>query len=243
MSRSTTTRGSTATADPGATRGALRLTGVRFAYPGVDGPELRPPDLTVAAGQQVVCVGPSGCGKTTLLHLCAGILAPTTGVIEVDRVVLTDLDDAARRQFRIGRVGLVFQEFELLEHLPVRENIALPFLIAPGRAPADLASRVAELADRVGIGHLLHRRPRRLSHGERQRVAICRALIGDPALVLADEPTGSLDPVSGGRVLDLLLRETTERGATLLLVTHDHGVLDRFDAVVELRTGDTGGRR
>ncbi len=190
-------------------------------------------ELAVEPGRAVACIGPSGCGKTTLLHLVAGILAPDRGSVRVDGVELVGMPAALRRRFRLRRVGLVFQEFELLEYLSVAENVLLPWSMGRGVDPA-AKERLGELAEATGIAPLLRRRPRRLSQGERQRVAICRALITAPKVLLADEPTGNLDPRTGGRVLDLLLEQAAARGAALLMVTHDHGLLGRFDAVVDL---------
>ncbi|MBK8974307.1 MAG: ABC transporter ATP-binding protein [Planctomycetes bacterium] len=222
-------------ADPAAagTPARLAIDGLRFRYPGPDGFELALDELRATAGETLVCIGPSGSGKTTLLHLLAGILAPAAGRVRIDGDDLTALGPAARRRFRLQRIGLVFQEFELLEHLTVRENVLLPYLMGLGRDAA-AADRAGELAAATGIGHLLRRRPSRISQGERQRVAICRALCTAPALVLADEPTGNLDPRSAGQVLDLLLEQATARGATVVTVTHDHAVLGRFDRVLDL---------
>ena len=190
-------------------------------------------ELVVEPGRAVACIGPSGCAKTTLLHLVAGILTPDRGSVRVDGVELVGMPAVLRRRFRLRRVGLVFQEFELLEHLSVAENVLLPWSMGSGVGAA-ARQRLAELAEATGIAALLRRRPQRLSQGERQRVAICRALITAPRVLLADEPTGNLDPRTGGRVLDLLLEQAAAHGAALLMVTHDHALLSRFDAVVDL---------
>jgi len=212
----------------------VAIDGLEFAYPGADF-RLSLPRCAVPRGDAAVVVGPSGCGKTTLLDLCAGIRLPDRGAIAADGFSWRDHDDAARRRRRLSEVGLVFQEFELLDHLTVEENLLLPYLIHPAlRLDEAARGRARGLADDLGIAHLLARRPQRLSQGERQRVAIGRALVTEPSLLLADEPTGNLDPDSTRVVLDLLVRQARARGATLLVVTHDHSLLDAFDQVIEL---------
>lgn len=195
------------------------------------------PTLDIAPGNTVALIGPSGSGKTTLLNVIAGIHAPTTGQVTVgDTPIHPDVSDSARRRFRISNIGLVFQAFELLDHLSVRENILLPYFVNPALArTADLNARAGTLAESMGLGPLLARHPSRLSQGERQRVAIARALITEPSLLLADEPTGNLDPDTSERILDLLFGAVAERGATLVMVTHDHGLLERFAQVMDIR--------
>ncbi len=197
---------------------------------------LRVPELVVERGERVALIGPSGSGKTTLLHLIAGIALPRAGRIATDGVALPDLDDAARREFRIRRIGLVFQEFELLEYLSVLDNILLPCRISPA-LPLDAAARerAVALARGVGIGEKLDRMAERLSQGEKQRVAVCRALLVAPGLILADEPTGNLDPDNKERVLDILIERAQQSGATLITVTHDRDLLERFERVIDFR--------
>jgi ABC-type lipoprotein export system ATPase subunit len=198
---------------------------------------LRIPDLQVGRGTVTAFIGPSGCGKTTLLNLIAGIFQPTSGAIETNGVAVGRLSDAERRSFRIRTVGLVFQEFELLEYLSVLDNILLPYRINPAlRLEPAVRRRARDLAERVGIAEQLDRHPTQLSQGERQRVAVCRAVLTEPALLLADEPTGNLDPATGERVLDILLAEARRRQATLVMVTHDHDLLSRFERVVDFKT-------
>jgi ABC-type lipoprotein export system ATPase subunit len=197
---------------------------------------LRIRELTVERGSKVAVVGPSGSGKTTFLHLVAGISVPRAGRVVTSGVELTALDDAARRAFRIRNIGLVFQEFELLEYLNVLDNILLPYRIDPVlRLDPGVRERAARLAERVGIGDKLGRFANQLSQGERQRVAVCRALLVEPELLLADEPTGNLDPANKGRVLDILVDHAEESGATLVLVTHDRDLLGRFQRVIDFR--------
>jgi ABC-type lipoprotein export system ATPase subunit len=197
---------------------------------------LRIPELHVPGGTSAAFIGPSGSGKTTLLHLLAGIITPAAGRIEIEGADLTALDDRGRRDLRIRRLGLVFQEFELIEHLNVLDNILLPYRIHPAlRLDAAVRDRAVRLARDVGIDDKLRRTPERLSQGEKQRAAICRALLPEPAILLADEPTGNLDPASTEHVLDILFDYTRSRAATLVTVTHDHDLLGRFERVVDFR--------
>ena len=218
----------------------IRLADLRFRYRDGDF-ALHVPSLEVARGERVAIVGPSGSGKTTLLHVIAGIRVRDSGVAETDGVDVAGLDDGARRDFRIRKVGLVFQEFELLEYLSVLDNILLPYRIHPGlRLDGSVRDRGEELAGQVGIGDKLGRFATRLSQGEKQRVAVCRALIAEPALLLADEPTGNLDPQNKVRVMESLFAVAEARGATLVTVTHDHDLLDRFDRVVDFKQFESG---
>ncbi len=205
----------------------IELKGAAYRYDAL----VRVPDLSLAPGEAVACIGPSGCGKSTLLDLAAGIKVAHDGEVSYDGEPWRALAETDRRRRRLHEIGFVFQEFELLDHLTVKENVALPLMLQPERADAE-SEPIAALLDAAGVGAFATRRPRHLSHGERQRVAICRALAGTPRLVLADEPTGSLDPDTARRVLDLLLSFVRDRGATMLAVTHDHGLLDRFDRVI-----------
>ncbi len=206
---------------------------LEFRY-GKDGFQLRVPEFRVGAGESVGCIGPSGSGKTTFLHLLAGILLPERGTVEVDGVVWSRVADSVRRKARLARIGLVFQEFELLEHLTVEENIRLPGLI-DSRLGRELdRSRATELARQTGIDAYLRRKPHSLSQGERQRVAVCRALFANPAVVLADEPTGNLDPARSREVVAALQQTVRQQGVSLVMVTHDHGLLDGFDRVLDL---------
>ncbi len=193
-------------------------------------------ELRLQPGEAAAVIGPSGSGKTTLVHLCAGILVPERGEVTVGGVRLDALTDAERRRERARQVGLVFQEFELLDYLSALENILVPLRVR-GATREELRAgkaRASELARAVGIADLLGRPPAQLSQGERQRVAIARALVTEPALVLCDEPTGNLDPDAASAAVDLLLSEARARGAALMMVTHDHSLLDRFDRVLDV---------
>jgi ABC-type lipoprotein export system ATPase subunit len=212
----------------------ISISHLRFRYPEGEF-ELNVPELAVATGETVAVIGPSGSGKTTLLHLMAGIRLPQEGNVVTDEVEVTSLDDGARRDFRIRRIGMVFQEFELLEYLTVLDNILLPYRINGSlKLDRTVRERAAFIAEQVGIADKLNRLSIRLSHGEKQRVAVCRALIAEPVLLLADEPTGNLDPTNTQKVLDILLDAAAATGATLVTVTHDHDLLPRFDRSIDV---------
>lgn len=211
----------------------VHIEDLRFAYPGTPF-RLELDLLALEEGERVALIGPSGSGKSTLLDLVAGIRTPASGTIRAVGCEMTACSAPERREHRLRQIGFVFQEFRLLEYLRVLDSILLPARLAGARVDGRLRTRAHDLAGRAGIGALLRRRPDRLSHGERQRAAICRALLGSPALVLADEPTGNLDPVTGEAVLDLLFDQVEESGAALLMVTHEHAILPRFDRVFDI---------
>ena len=190
--------------------------------------------LDVFAGEAVGLVGPSGSGKSTLLMVLAGLERPDRGRVVLDGTDLTTLGEDALARVRGRRVGIVFQSFHLVPTMTALENVALPLELA-GRDDAFERAR-AELAA-VGLGDRLHHYPAQLSGGEQQRVAIARALSPDPALVVADEPTGNLDETTGRSIADLLCEIRRERGATLVLVTHDASLAGRCDRTVRLRAG------
>lgn len=191
-------------------------------------------ELLVSSGEAIGIVGPSGAGKTTLLRLLAGICLPTAGRIVMDGTEMNSLNDAARRRFRNERIGLVFQDFRLLEYLSIRDNILLPFRVSsvPSNA-AEFRSKVDALADKLELVGRIDASPGELSQGEQQRVAIGRALISSPQLILADEPTGNLDERNKIRMRDLLVTHCREHGVTLLMVTHDPQLLEPFDRVID----------
>ena len=195
---------------------------------------LRGAEMTMARGTVGALVGRSGAGKSTLLNLISGIDRPDGGTVAVDGVEIGGLSERDRTLFRRRRIGFVFQFYNLVPTLTVAENVR--FLLDLERAP-DAADRAAALLDEVELADRAEAFPDRLSGGEQQRVAIARALAHDPALVLADEPTGDLDARTGGRILDLLERLTRERGRSLLMVTHDESTLSRVDTVFRLADG------
>jgi putative ABC transport system ATP-binding protein len=196
---------------------------------------LRVGALDIAADERVAFIGSSGCGKTTLAHLIAGIHQPTSGNVEVDGQPLETLSDRARRNFRISKIGLIFQEFALLDYLSVEENILLPYFINSSLTlNQEARERARAVAGKLGIADKLARHPEQLSGGEKQRVAICRALSANPSLIIADEPTGNLDPKNSASVTDLICEMSEQLGATLIMVTHDHSILDKFDRCIDI---------
>ena len=211
----------------------ISIESLQFAYP-QDGFSLQVPAFSVPAGQKLAVIGPSGSGKTTLLNLIAGIYRPDTGHIQVAGAPVHELSDAGRRDFRITHIGFVFQDFELLDYLSVLDNILHPYRITRAlKLTARVRQRARDLAGQMGIGDKLQRHAGELSQGEKQRAAICRALLPQPKLILADEATGNLDPDNKLHILNLLFDAVDQHGATLLAVTHDHELLPRFDRVVD----------
>ena len=212
----------------------IQISNLEFSYVPGSGFRMSIPQLEIAASECVAIVGPSGSGKTTLLNLLAGTLIPDSGEISVAGQRLNGLSDSARRRFRIDRVGQVFQAFELLEYLSVKENILLPRLIdSVDRNNAGSQRRIDTLLASVGLQGKANKRPAELSHGERQRVAVCRAMLNHPQLLLADEPTGNLDQANKQNVVELLIDQAKEHGSMLLMVTHDHSMLDAFERVID----------
>ncbi|HEX6350911.1 MAG TPA: ABC transporter ATP-binding protein, partial [Candidatus Dormibacteraeota bacterium] len=191
--------------------------------------------LEIAPGEFVAVVGPSGCGKTTLLGLLGGLDRPTSGHVYAAGAALDQLPEPALADYRLQRVGTVFQTFNLLPTLTAEDNVAMPLALA-GVPSAQRRARARRLLELVGLGARARFRPGRLSGGEQQRVAVARALAGRPGLVLADEPTGNLDSASGEQVLELL-QDLHQRGATVILVTHDPDVAAGADRVVRMRDG------
>ena len=188
------------------------------------------------AGDFVALMGPSGCGKSTLLHLCGAMDRPSGGQIEFEGRPLASLSDDELTRVRRDRVGFVFQFFNLLPTLTIADNIALPCLLA-GMNGGDADARAARLAERVGIGHRLRHYPQQVSGGEMQRAAIARALVHEPALVIADEPTGNLDSENGARVLALLAELSREADITILMATHSAEVAAAAGKIVRMRDG------
>ena len=213
----------------------IEVTNVTFGYK-VGGFRIDIPKLGVEAGEKVAVIGPSGRGKTTLLHLLAGVLVPSAGRIAVDGTDVSALSREDRQDYRALRMGMVFQEFELLAYLDVIDNVLLPYRISPVLALDDEArERANALVQEVGLDGKQRRYPRHLSQGERQRIAVCRALVTRPAILLGDEPTGNLDPDNRDHVMDTLWRYSDETEAPLVVVTHDHELLDRFDRTIDVR--------
>lgn len=197
---------------------------------------LRNASFELPAKQRVALIGRSGSGKSTLLHLAAGIDIPTSGEVILHNRSLETLDDAERTRMRRQDVALIFQFFHLLPHLSVRDNVALPDMIR-GEDPRTTDARIETLLRRVGLLDRWKDPVQKLSGGEMQRVAICRALLPGPRLLLADEPTGNLDDATSRQILDLLLEMTHEANASLLMVTHSRDIAARADAVWSIHDG------
>ena len=195
---------------------------------------LRDIDLEVTPGEAVAVVGASGSGKSTLLALLAGLDTPTSGAVELDGVDLFTLDEDRRAELRGRMLGFVFQSFQLLPALNALENVMLPLELANQPDAEELAR---QMLARVGLAERLHHYPKHLSGGEQQRVALARAFVVRPKLLLADEPTGSLDAESGAAVIALLFELNREYGTTLILVTHDEALAARCGRVVRLLAG------
>jgi putative ABC transport system ATP-binding protein len=209
------------------------LDNVRKSYPTPEGGTsdvIRIKRLDIPKSTQWVITGRSGCGKTTFLNLVAGIVTPDEGTITIDGTDVAKLGEAARDRFRAAHIGFVFQTFNLLPAFTALENVLLGMLFA-GRVDRD---RAESLLDRVGLADRMHYRPTQLSVGQQQRVSIARALANAPWLILADEPTGNLDPATGATIIDLLKQVCGEGGETLLIVTHQPQVVQSFKDVVDL---------
>jgi putative ABC transport system ATP-binding protein len=190
--------------------------------------------LRVGSGEAIGLIGPSGSGKSTLLMVMAGLERPDSGKVVVSGTPFNALDEDALARFRGRQVGIVFQSFHLIPTMTALENVAVPLELAGN---ADATRRAAQELASVGLGDRLHHYPSQLSGGEQQRVALARALAPDPAILVADEPTGNLDEATGKQIIDLIFTKHAERGMTLVLVTHDTSLAQRCDRVVRLRSG------
>ena len=213
----------------------IECSNLAFSYPN-DPFGLSIPSLSISEGEKIAVTGPSGCGKTTLLNLICGLLSPDSGKVIVDGVDLTGYNDRDRQDFRIVKMGMIFQEFELLEYLTLLDNVLLPFRInGVLNLSPDIVKRAKELCAQVGLADMMHKRPKTLSQGERQRVAICRALITDPPVLLCDEPTANLDPENRDNILDILFELSDKENKSLVVVTHDQEVIQRFSRSIDIR--------
>jgi len=214
----------------------VRVRGLTLTLPSAAGPVniLRGIDLDIGRGEVLGLLGPSGSGKTSLLMLLAGLERATAGTIELDGQTITAMDEDALARMRRSRIGIVFQAFHLIPTMTALENVAVPLELAGHR---DASARAAAALDAVGLSHRLTHLPSRLSGGEQQRVAIARAFAPEPRLLLADEPTGNLDHVTGEAVMDLLFALRARHGSSLMLITHDPLLAARCDRDVRLADG------
>lgn len=208
---------------------------VSFETPGETIRVLRGLDFSLGDGEAASVVGPSGSGKTTFLNVLGALLPPTAGSVRVGGTDLATLDEEGAARFRNRELGFIFQQHHLLPQLTVMENVLVPRL-AGGWEESEKATRerAADLLEWVGLGHRLNHRPGELSGGEKQRTAVARALVNQPRVILADEPTGSLDGETGSKVADLLLEIQKEKGVTLVVVTHDLALAERVGGVFDL---------
>ncbi|WP_459589705.1 ABC transporter ATP-binding protein [Corynebacterium camporealensis] len=200
------------------------------------GPVLSGISMTIEPGETVAIMGPSGSGKSTLLHCMSGVLKPTNGEVRFRSQVISSLSDADRSHLRLSSFGFVFQDGQLLPELTALENVALPAMLN-GMNRSKAKRKAQELLDQIGLGELADRRPGQVSGGQAQRMAIARALVTEPAVIFADEPTGALDQATGHEVMQMLSAMVKRTGAALVMVTHDAKVADWMERRVEIRDG------
>ena len=212
----------------------LKLENIKKSFVQPDGetvPILDVPSFEIDAGEQVVLIGPSGCGKTTLLHIIAGITRPDSGKVFVDGTELTRYSESTRDRIRADKIGYVFQTFNLLDGFSALENVLLGISFGAKRSTPE---RAKELLKKVGLGHRLGNKPHQMSVGEKQRVAVARAVANRPALLLADEPTANIDPQNQQQVVELIRDTCKDENIAMLMVTHSMEVANQFDRVVQL---------
>jgi putative ABC transport system ATP-binding protein len=194
-------------------------------------------DLTIDKGEFTVIAGPSGSGKTTLLNLIGCVDVPTQGSVVVDGQATEAMNDKQLTELRLRRIGFIFQSFNLINVLDVRQNVEFPLLLQGGLSDAERGARVESIVERVGLKPYLHHRPNELSGGQRQRVAIARALVTRPAIVLADEPTANLDSVTGDSIIQLMKDLNANDQTTFIFSTHDHRVMEQARRIVRIADG------
>jgi putative ABC transport system ATP-binding protein len=213
----------------------IELKNIDFQYANSDF-RLKVDRLNFESDTKTAIIGPSGFGKTTLLNIISGISLPQSGNVMIKGETVNRMTDANRRTFRLKHIGFIFQDFKLLDYLNVMDNILLPFRINKAlKAGSNSRHRVSELAESLSMADKLSKYPEKLSQGERQRVAICRALINEPQIILADEPTGNLDPDNKQKIMSILFDYVTLRQSMLITVTHDHELLRGFDRIVDFK--------
>lgn len=208
-----------------------------FQTDGLSIEAVRDVSLVIGAGEFVVLAGPSGSGKTTLLNLLGGLSHPTKGRVWIADTDITDMSERELARMRLERIGFVFQAYNLLPVLSAKENAEFPLLLR-GVAEEERERLVSELFEKIGIGGLEHRRPSKLSGGQQQRVAVARAVIGKPALVLADEPTANLDREASRALLDLMVTLNRDLGVTFVFATHDTELMERAGRLIHLVDGE-----
>jgi putative ABC transport system ATP-binding protein len=214
---------------------AIHLSDVVFTWPGADRAALDIKSFTVAGGERVFLLGESGTGKSTLLNLIAGLTRPDSGTVKVLGQEISQTGGRARDKFRARNIGFIFQQFNLIPYLDIRTNIKLAAQVA-GKSTADTSKKIAALLSRLRIDeNLLTQRADCLSVGQQQRVAVARAMINDPALIIADEPTSSLDHGVRDEFIELLLSTQSHTGATILFVSHDLSLTAHFDRVADMK--------
>ena len=207
-----------------------------YHTPAEDVQALKSVDWKVQSGEAVAIMGPSGCGKSTLLNLLGGVDRPTSGRVHVDGADIGGMDERALEVYRLRRVGFVFQFYNLIPSISAIENLELPMIMA-GRSERDGRARAQGILELVGLAHKAEKRPEELSGGEQQRVAVGLALANDPALILADEPTGNLDSVNADAIARLLVSLATEHGKTVIMVSHDQKTVEHFPPRYAMRDG------
>ncbi|MCP4536182.1 MAG: ABC transporter ATP-binding protein [Chloroflexi bacterium] len=198
---------------------------------------LRGVDLTIASGEMVAVMGPSGCGKTTLLNCLSGLDSFDEGEVQIEGASLAEMSDRARTDYRAHRMGFVFQTFNLLPVISAAENVELPLLLSEVK-PREARRRALDGLAEVGLSDRANHRPAELSGGQRQRVTIARALVNQPAIIWADEPTGNLDSQSAQNILDLMRALNREQGQTFVIITHDQDIGEQCDRIVRMRDGE-----
>jgi putative ABC transport system ATP-binding protein len=214
----------------------IELSKINFEYKQSDF-RLQFDSIKTESKKAVALIGPSGCGKTTLMSLIAGILPSQNGNIVINNAEINNLTDTQKRLFRIQNIGFVFQDFALLEYLNLYENILHPYRINSALTLNEsVKKRANDLAEKVGISKRLKNYPGQTSVGEQQRCAIARALLNEPSVILADEPTGNLDPKNKRAILEILLQYVRDHEATLLVATHDYELLEYFDETIDFKT-------